>query len=136
MIYYAVIDTNVIISAMLNPDSVPGTVVKYALAGLIVPFFNDEIIKEYNDVANRDKFSFNKEDINFVLSSLKEKGMRVERTEILEQFIDKKDIVFYEITLTAREMYHAFLLTGNIKHFPKKHFVVTPKEIVDIINNQ
>lgn len=136
MIYYAVIDTNVIISAMLNPDSIPGTVVKYALAGLIVPFLNDEIIKEYNDVANRDKFSFSKEDINFVLSSLKEKGMMVERTETLELFIDKKDIVFYEITLTAREMYNAFLVTGNIKHFPKKHFVVTPKEIVDIINNQ
>ena len=45
MIYYAVIDTNVIVSAMLNPDSIPGTVVKYALAGLIVPFLNDEIIK-------------------------------------------------------------------------------------------
>lgn len=136
MTYYAVIDTNVIISAMLNPDSIPGTVVKYALAGIIVPFINEEIIKEYKDVSSRDKFSFAKEDIDNVLSNLIEKSITIDRTKTNDLFIDKKDIVFYEITLTARKEYGAYLVTGNLKHFPKKRFIVTPKEMVDIINNQ
>ena len=53
MIYYAVIDTNVVISAMLKPESNPGTVLKYALSGVVVPLVNDEILNEYITVTNR-----------------------------------------------------------------------------------
>lgn len=135
MIYYAVIDTNVIISAMLNPNSIPGLVLKYALSGVIVPYINDEIMKEYSDVINRDKFGFAKEDIDYVLSTLKEMAVILERTPATELFTDKKDIVFYEIVLTARTKTNAYLVTGNKKHFPNKSFVVTPKEMIDIINS-
>ena len=135
MIYYAVIDTNVIISAMLNPDSIPGLVLKYALTGVIVPYLNDDIIKEYTNVINRDKFGFSKVDIDYVLSTLKEMAVILERTLTTEQFTDKKDIVFYEIVLTARTKTNAYLVTGNEKHFPNKSFVVTPKEMIDIINS-
>ena len=135
MIYYAVIDTNVIVSAMLNPNSIPGLVLKYALSGVIVPYINNEIMKEYSDVINRDKFGFAKEDIDYVLSTLKEMAVILERTPTTELFTDKKDIVFYEIVLTARTKTNAYLVTGNEKHFPNKSFVVTPKEMIDIINS-
>ena len=44
---------------------------------------------------------------------------------------DPNDIVFYEVKMSKEETY---LVTGNIKHFPKKPFVVTPREMVEIID--
>ena len=44
MKYYAVIDTNVVVSSLLNPNSVPGTIMKFVATGIIVPFINDEIL--------------------------------------------------------------------------------------------
>lgn len=135
MIYYAVIDTNVIVSGMLNPDSIPGIVLKHALGGKIIPLINKEIVTEYENVVRRNKFGFDEIDINNVLLNIKERAITLDRTITDELFVDQKDIVFYEITLTGREDKHSYLITGNIKHFPKKPFVVTPKEMVDIINS-
>ena len=48
-----------------------------------------------------------------------------------ETFIDKKDLVFYEVALSKED---SFLVTGNLKHFPKKPFVVSPAEMIQIIH--
>ena len=136
MRYFAVIDTNVIVSAMLKPDSVPGTILKFALADIITPLVNDEILREYNNVVRREKFGFDESDIGFVLSNLVEKAIFLDRTKTNDVFVDQKDLVFYEITLTAKSKGTAFLITGNIKHFPREPFVVTPKEMLDIIDEQ
>lgn len=135
MIYYAVIDTNVVISAMLKPESNPGMVLKYALSGVIVPLVNDEILNEYITVTNRKEFAFEKEDINSVISAFQEKAVILERTTTTESFLDKKDVVFYEIVQTGRTLSDAYLITGNKKHFPSKPFVVNPREMLDIIEN-
>lgn len=135
MIYYAVIDTNVIVSAMLNPDSIPGTVLKCAFTGIIVPFINKEILDEYIEVISRKEFGFDHKDIDYFLTNINERAIFVDRTPSDELFVDKKDIVFYEIALTGRNKTNAYLVTGNTKHFPKKPFVVTPREMVDIINS-
>ena len=47
---YAVIDTNVLVSALLRWDSVPGAIMEHALVGNIIPVLSDEIIAEYNEV--------------------------------------------------------------------------------------
>ena len=60
---YAVIDTNVLVSAMLNFDSVPGHVVEHALVGRIIPLLSNEIVQEYYQVLARAKFKFNSRDI-------------------------------------------------------------------------
>ncbi|MCI8815390.1 MAG: PIN domain-containing protein [Angelakisella sp.] len=53
MRYYAVIDTNVLVSALLNPASIPGKISAEAMEGSIIPLYNDEIIAEYNNVLRR-----------------------------------------------------------------------------------
>ena len=53
MRYYAVLDTNVLVSALLKTGSVPGQVTAEALYGNIIPILNDEIVAEYEDVLNR-----------------------------------------------------------------------------------
>ncbi len=47
MTYYAVIGTNVLVSAMLKWSSVPENVLELTFSGTIVPVFNEQIIKEY-----------------------------------------------------------------------------------------
>ena len=59
MKHYAVIDTNVLVSAMLKNNSIPGRVMAETLVGDIIPVLNDEIIAEYEDVLNRSRFKFN-----------------------------------------------------------------------------
>lgn len=136
MKYYAVVDTNVIVSAILNPRSVPGTILNYCFAGRIIPLLNKEILDEYNEVVRRKKFAFSQNDIDSVLKLFREKGIIVDRTKAEEDFIDKKDIVFYEITLTGRAETETYLVTGNLKHFPKKPFIVSPREMLMIIDDE
>ncbi len=58
---YAVIDTNVLVSAMLKWTSVPGNILEFAFSGTIIPVLNDEIVAEYHEVLMRDKFHLTKD---------------------------------------------------------------------------
>ena len=61
MIFYAVIDTNVILSALLSKKSDTATVkvIKVVMDGRIIPLLHDDILAEYEDVLYRDKFHLN-----------------------------------------------------------------------------
>ena len=59
-----------------------------------------------------------------------EKGIQLDRTKADEIFPDPKDVVFYEVALSKEGSY---LVTGNIKHFPKSPIVVTPAELLEIL---
>lgn len=48
MLLYAVIDTNVFVSAFLKENSVPRYIIDYMYAGKIIPVYNEEIIAEYS----------------------------------------------------------------------------------------
>ena len=133
---FAVIDTNVIVSALIatKPDSYPLTVLSQVYLGPIVPVYNDEILAEYRDVLYRDKFHLRSEDIELALKTITETGLNLARTQVQgEDFPGPKDVVFYEVKMSKDD---AYLVTGNIKHFPKKPFVVTPKEMVEILNGK
>ena len=55
---FCVVDTNVIVSALLKRTSTPGKVVQYILAGIAVPVFSKEIISEYKEVVSRKNLTF------------------------------------------------------------------------------
>ena len=102
MIYYAVIDTNVIVSAMMNPDSIPGVVLKHALCGKIIPLINDKIVEEYNNVVCRNKFAFDETDINNVLKGIKERSIELDRI-VTEDTLSTKKISFFTKLLCLEE---------------------------------
>ncbi len=68
MKFYAVIDTNVIVSALLakHPDSAPVQVIEQ----VFVPMFNDEILSEYKEVLKRPKFLFSEDSVNDMLGAI------------------------------------------------------------------
>lgn len=72
--YYAVIDTNVIVSALIsslkNKASAPAQILDFALNTTITPIYNEEIIKEYKDVLSRKKFGFPKETVDTLINAI------------------------------------------------------------------
>ena len=133
MKYYAVIDTNVLVSAMLKWNSIPGNVMELTFDGSIVPILNEQIVKEYREVLTRPKFHFTKEIIRDVLENIRSKGLYVDEEHLEIELPDPKDRVFYEVVMEKRKTEDAYLVTGNIRHFPTKPFIVTPREMIDII---
>lgn len=134
MHYFAVIDTNVLVSAMLKFQSVPGQVANEALLGKIIPLLCDEIVAEYREVLARPKFKFDQKVVDVFIDGIVDRGIFVDAVPVEEIIPDPKDIVFYGVTMEGRKEYDdAYLVTGNLKHFPVKSFVVTPKEMLDII---
>lgn len=135
MRYYAVIDTNVLVSAMLKWDSVPGTVLELTYGGTIIPLLNADVVKEYRDVLARSKFHLPQEIINGAIGEIERLGIYVDGGSLDGELPDPKDRVFYEVVMEERKSEDAYLVTGNIKHFPEKPFVVTPRQMLDIILN-
>lgn len=135
MAFYAVIDTNVLVSALLtkHENASPLQVVLGVFQGKIIPLFDAEILKEYNDVLRRPKFHFSEELIVRLMDSLMTLGLSIERITTNATFVDPKDLVFYEVAMAGRED-DAYLVTGNKKHFPLETFIVTPGEMLGIMN--
>ncbi len=133
MIFYAVLDTNVLVSAMLKNGSVPGQVAAEALMGGIIPILSDEIIAEYEDVLSRPKFCFDKRAVKVLLDELKKRAVFVDHGLIEDEIPDPKDVVFYAVLMEKRKEDDAYLVTGNLKHFPVRTYIVTPREMLDII---
>ena len=60
MICYAVIDTNVLVSALLSgrDDAATVQVVSRVISGGIIPVYSNTVTKEYREVLSRKKFGF------------------------------------------------------------------------------
>lgn len=129
---YAVIDTNVLVSSLLSrfKDSATVTLMQLLILGDIIPVYNDEILEEYYTVLTRAKFGFSAALVDEMLQVIRKFGINSSRKETYDQIPDPKDVVFYEVTLSVDG---AFLVTGNTKHFPKRPFVVTPAEMLQIV---
>ena len=131
---HAVIDTNVLVSALLTSKSDAATVLvlEALMKGQIIPLYNDEIISEYEIVLNRPTFHFSVEKVARYINAIKEKGVLASRVMSDFEYPDPDDAVFYEIALSKED---AYIVTGNLKHFPQTPIVVTPAEIMDILNS-
>ena len=135
---YVVIDTNVLVSALItrNENSPTVQILRFLANGNIVPVYSEDIVKEYNEVLRRDKFKLPEIIIINLLKDIMDNGLKIsELAEVTETMPDPKDIVFYAVTLSAQDK-DAFLVTGNGKHFPEKPFVVTPSELVEILKQE
>lgn len=133
--FFAVIDTNVIVSALIskNLDSNPGKVFRAIVQERIVPLYNDEILAEYRCVLSRPKFHLAPALIETVLKAIIVDGLSLDGVPAIGiDFPDPKDIVFYEIAISKE---NAYLVTGNIKHFPVRSFIVTPAEMVEMLGD-
>lgn len=132
---YAVIDTNIFVSALITHNSNASTarVLECLLLHRIIPLYNDDIIKEYDEVLHRAKFKLSEEQISTVIEHVKENGIDSSRFSYDGEMPDEDDRVFYEVCLSKED---SFLVTGNLKHFPKEPQVITAAEMMEILDKE
>ena len=127
-----VIDTNVLVSALLTPNSNPAKILALVLNERITVFYDSRILLEYENVLSRPKFPFKQDDVSSLLETLVQSGNAVAAEPRAEVFTDESDKKFYEVSKTSS----AFLITGNGKHFPNDPDVISPTEFLQIMENK
>ena len=137
MKYYAVIDTNVLVSALLarQSASAPVVILEKVFSGIVIPVFCKEIFEEYLTVLQRKKFGFDPRTVATFLHAFQHCGVLLEMMQTDISLPDVKDMPFYAVTLTRGED-TTYLVTGNLKHFPVRPFVVSPASFLEIIQRQ
>ena len=128
---HAVIDTNVIISALITTKSDSATVriLDKLFDEEIIPLYNQEILKEYREVMSRPKFQITQSDIELVIKAIIEGGIEINADLSDVILTDQKDQVFYDVFLSFPDSY---LITGNLKHFPINDHIISPAEMISI----
>lgn len=131
---YAVIDTNVLVSALLSSheDAATVQIVRRMFLGDVIPLFCREILQEYNEVLRRRKFGFSESVIITLMGVIEKYGELITPIPTGEILPDMKDLPFYEVVMERQED-SAYLVTGNKKHFPDKPFIVTAAEFLEIL---
>ena len=131
---YAAIDTNVLVSALLNFDSNPGQALLAVFGGEVTPLVNETILAEYRDVLTRKKFRFPADLVEVILARLTACSLNLSDVSAdYPEVTDPNDRCFYAVTMSERQTEDALLVTGNIRHFPVRPFVVTPAQFVGIL---
>src|SRR6202035_1529281 len=111
-----VLDTNILISALLSPLGPPAQVF---LTTLVNPdtrlCVSGDIYAEYEEVIHRPRFRRSDSEIEATLRAIREKGFWVRPTEKVRACSDPDDDIFLECAQAAAAHY---LVTGNTKDFP------------------
>ncbi len=131
-----VIDTNVVVSALLQPEGLPAAVLMLALSGEIQLCISDDVFAEYDEVIRRPRLKRTTDVIEGTLKSIRELGHWVKPTVIAHVCSDPDDNIFLECAQAAGADY---LVTGNRRHFPnrwKKTRVVGVRELIELIMEQ
>ena len=125
-----VIDTNVVVSALLHPGRTPDLAVEAAAEHTLL--VDARIEAEYRSVLNRRKFaSIDPARREALLARLLSEAERVEVEASYEgAMIDGDDRMFVEVALAGAA---DFIVTGNRKHFPDTLgvSVVGPTELLE-----
>jgi putative PIN family toxin of toxin-antitoxin system len=124
-----VLDTNVLISGMINIEGTPAQIVNLLINGRITLLYDGRILKEYAEVLNRKKFGFKKSTIDPIMDYIRNEGEYITAEPTNKGFVDKDDKKFYEVAKTAKAR---CIVTGNMDHFPKEEIVKSPKEFIDL----
>lgn len=112
-----VLDTNVLVSALITPFGNAARILDMVLLGELKLLYDDRILSEYGEVLQRAKFSFEKNDIDNLLSFIDAEGIRITSTPVNYPIIDKDDIPFIEVAVSGEA---EALIAGNKRHFKGK----------------
>ena len=129
----AVLDTNVVVSAHLNPEGNEAVILELALAGRFRFYVSSELLEEYEGVLRRERFGLDARDIAQSVRLLRRHAERVPPRRKLHVTRDPRDNMILECALEARADY---VVTGNLRHFPARFQdirVIAPRSFLTIL---
>ena len=118
-----VLDTNILVSSLWTESGNASAIIKL-MPRFVLPYHNAQILSEYAEVLSRPKFSFTADKRESLLSVIRLFGVEFLPNKSAEVMIDEDDRIFYD---TAKDS-GSILITGNVKHYPTKPFIMTPSD--------
>jgi putative PIN family toxin of toxin-antitoxin system len=127
-----VLDTNIIVSALISPNGIPAQIFNAVLQDLLLICHDSRITAEYEKVLSRAKFDFDIAMIRYTLDTIVMKGLSVIPETSVIPMPDESDRKFYEVAASCS----AILITGNLKHYPDAPFIMTAADFFHQHHNQ
>jgi uncharacterized protein len=127
-----VLDTNIVVSAALNPDGLPRTTLLIALTKPARLYVTQPILDEYAGVLMRPRLRILRSERQRLIQLISNRSHLVKPVRHLTVASDPNDDMFLECADAARADY---LITGNRRHFPefwKGTKVITSREFVSL----
>ena len=111
-----VLDTNIVVSGLLNSQGNPAQVLMLALAGAVQVCHDERILAEFAEVLARPRFKFDPRRVREVLNKIETDGLAVDASgEPDLDLPDADDEPFLAVALAASV---DFLVTGNLSDYP------------------
>jgi uncharacterized protein len=127
-----VLDTNILVSAALKPDSLQRTTLLLAITKPARLYVSQPILDEYAEVLARPELGIRKGVRLQILQLIRNHSHLVVPSRTLNVTSDPDDNIFLECADAARADY---LITGNQRHFPafwKQTKIITSREFVTL----
>ncbi|MDP2753461.1 MAG: putative toxin-antitoxin system toxin component, PIN family [Nitrospirota bacterium] len=131
---FIVLDTNIIVSALITPFGNAARILDMVISGDINLLYDDRILSEYREVLLREKFGFKEYDVDVLLEYIETEGHRITSAVTDEPLPDNDDVPFLEVALSGRA---DALVTGNKRHFKVKSArglkILSPEEFLKLL---
>lgn len=128
-----VLDTNVLVSAMLTGGGAPDFALQLVLQGEVALLADSRILAEYDEVTSRARFKFDDRERRILLDVLANIAEPVISKPLRVALPDPDDRLFVEVAIAGGA---DAIIAGNTRHFiPKrgklKVTVLSPRQLVD-----
>lgn len=112
-----VLDTNVLVSGLLNPHGVPGEIIRLVVSSRVTLCVDARILAEYEEVIHRPRFQINPQQARVFMDFIRASSEVWSAAPLPDGLPDEDDQAFLEVAVSAKVSY---LVTGNLKHYPDK----------------
>jgi putative PIN family toxin of toxin-antitoxin system len=131
-----VLDTNIFVSALLQPLGPPAQVFLLAIGGSIQLCMSGNVYAEYEEVIRRPRLRRDEDVITAALQTIRERSLWFRPADAVRACADPDDDIFLECAQAGQADY---LVTGNTKDFPASWLdtrIVTPRRFLEIMSGQ
>ena len=129
--YKVVIDTNILISSRISKSGNPVKIMNLIINKKIKLCYNSKILEEYERVLAYKKFNFSTKSQKLIIRNIKKIGDIIIPSSGTIPLPDESDRIFYDTAKAA----DAYLITGNIKHYPEEPHILTPAQFVEMFED-
>ena len=128
----AVLDTNVIVSALLKPEGRQALLLDLALSGSFTTIASRDLLQEYEEVLRRPRFALDPRGIAGSMRAIRKAGVLVQPRRHLRVTGDPDDNMVLECALEGGAEY---VVTGNTRDFPREFQgfqIVPPRKFMTV----